>query len=99
MRSGGKVKEDRAPAASRACKIPRWAEYVNHIQQAELYGGNRKEVDRDHLADLISKERHQVLPKLAAKREKWILTPRQAGDLAAALSPKPRMMVVSTRTP
>jgi integrase len=38
------------------------------------------------------------LPKLTLKREKWILTPKQAGDLAGALSPKPRMMVVLALT-
>jgi integrase len=39
-----------------------------------------------------------VLPKLTLKREKWILTPKQAGDLAESLSPKPRMMVVLALT-
>ena len=39
-----------------------------------------------------------ILPKLTPRREKWILTPKQAGDLAAALSPKPRMMVVLALT-
>ena len=39
-----------------------------------------------------------VLPKLTLRRGKWILTPRQAGDLAAALAPKPRMMVVLALT-
>ena len=38
------------------------------------------------------------LPKLTLKREKWILTPKQASDLAEALSPKPRMMVVLALT-
>ena len=37
------------------------------IQHAELYGGNSKEVDRDHLADVISKERHPGLAE--ARRE------------------------------
>ena len=38
------------------------------------------------------------LPKLTLKRGKWILTPKQAGDLAGALSPKPRIMVVVALT-
>src|SRR5262245_21395805 len=29
------------------------------IQHTQLYGRNREEVDRDHLANVISKERHQ----------------------------------------
>src|SRR5215470_4608288 len=35
----------------------------NHedIQDAELYGRNREEVDRDHVADVISKKRHPGL--------------------------------------
>jgi hypothetical protein len=31
------------------------------IQHAELYGGNGEEVDRNHLADVISKKRHPGL--------------------------------------
>ena len=31
------------------------------IQHTKLYGRNRKEVDRDHLADVISKKRHPGL--------------------------------------
>src|SRR6516225_6814316 len=31
------------------------------IQHTELYGRNRKEVDRDHLTDVISKKRHPGL--------------------------------------
>src|SRR6516165_8224970 len=32
-----------------------------NIQHAELYSGNHKEVDRDHVADVISKKRHPGL--------------------------------------
>jgi hypothetical protein len=31
------------------------------IEHAELYGGNGEEVDRNHLADVISKKRHPGL--------------------------------------
>ena len=37
-------------------------EYIEHT---ELYGRNREEVDRDHLANVISKERHPGLRRLS----------------------------------
>src|SRR5215471_18263393 len=35
------------------------------IQHTQLYGRNREEVDRDHLANVISKERHPGLRRLS----------------------------------
>ena len=36
-----------------------------NIQHAELYGRNCEEVDRDHLANMISKKRHPGLRRLS----------------------------------
>jgi len=46
----------------------------------------------------LNPARGVVLPKLKLKREKWILTPKQASDLATKLEPKPRTMVVLALT-
>jgi integrase len=51
-----------------------------------------------HFYEVLSSVLNTAVKWGEIKREKWILTPKQAGDLAAALSPKPRMMVVLALT-
>ena len=50
------------------------------IQHSKLYGRHREEVDRDHLADVVSKERHPGLRWVSCRRRIPQITRRRASD-------------------